>query len=832
MKKGDQTMEISDKKKSFQNKDHPYDQLEQQADKSIDIIKYIILALLMGGMIGLSLYDYRFFHSVIELAGVIVAFAMATIAFNTYHINENNWLIFIGIAQGFVAGFLILHIITFMEATYFFSYRYNISTQFWVVSNGIEYISLWICMRYLKRKIDFLKVFLSYMMISVIALLMLYYWKNIPESYVIGRGFTSFQYLIEYILLGISILALLLFRNNQMEIPTKIFKYMTRYFIAIFASQISLLFSHKIRDLSHLSGHIFKLMAVYCIYKALVESSLRKPYELLHQSNQKLFSEVLIRQKTEVELRKEKEELKGILDAVGDGIIVTGNTGQVIHSNNRFYEMLDVPQFLDKNNAMFLIQMAKDRVIDPDEYERTTIQIQKMPNECIDYLEMRDGRIIERVSKSLILDGVFYGKVWDHRDITEREKAAKALMESEEYHRKLIELLPDAVFLHKGKEPIAANTAALRLMNCNTMEDIKTKLMFNIHPDYQQQAIERLEKLTSMESTVDFVEAKFILHDGDVIDVEIGGTSFRQEDGMYIISVARDISERKKAENLQRTVVEKDKLLDEATEYDRLKTEFFSTISHELKTPLNVILGSVQLLRMKKDTNLACSCHPYLDKYTRIMMQNCYRLLKLINNLIDITRLDSGFMRLNTVNSDIVRIVEDITLSIADFVEMNEVTLVFDTELEEKIIACDGDKLERVMLNLLSNAMKFTPRGGRIEVMIYDKGDRVVISVKDTGIGIPSDKKNIIFERFRQVDASLRREREGSGIGLSLVKSLVELHGGRISVESALGEGSEFIIELPVVLVTREDSDEAEVAVTKEVNVERIHLEFSDIYSL
>ena len=825
-------MEDTEKKSSYIGYNDTYKWIEGHQAGNGKIFRQLPAALLLAGFIALSLYDYRLYHSVIELTGAVVAFTMATIAFNTYHINENNWLIFLGIAQGFAAIFFILHIITFMESNYYYVYHYNLSSQFWLIGSGMEYISLLICMRYLRRKINFNKVFISFLGISTALLLLVYRGNMIPESYINGIGFTAFQYMLEYLLLGISIFALLLFIMNQKEMSENISKYMIRYFLATHTAQITFLFSGEMGDITHLAGHIFKVTAVYCMYKALVESSLRKPYGLLHQTNQRLFSEVMIREKTEMELRKEKKELKGILDAVGDGIIVTHKDGTHIHSNNLFYKMFNLPYMFDTESCIGLVNISKRQLMDSDEFEKITKQIWNMPNEFTDYLETKDNRLIERVSRPLILDGVFYGKVWSHRDITEKVIAEQALRESERYHRRLIELLPDAVILHKGEEPIAANSAAFKLMNCTNVEDIKTHLFFNLHSDCKERAAERLAKLTAMETTVDFIEEKLILHDGTVIDVEIGGTSFRQEDGMYIISVVRDISERKKTERLQKTVIEKDRLLDEATEYDRLKTEFFSTISHELKTPLNVILGSVQLLKMRTSVNSDCAYGSSLDKYTRIMMQNCYRLLKLINNLIDITRLDSGFMRLNPVNSDIVRIVEDITLSIADFVETKGITLIFDTDIEEKIIACDGDKLERVMMNLLSNAIKFTPSGGQIEVVVHDSDDWVVITVKDTGIGIPQDKQDIIFERFRQVDGSLRREREGSGIGLSLVKSLVELHGGTVAVKSTVGKGSEFIIQLPTVLITREDNGEAEAAVAQEINVERIDIEFSDIYTL
>jgi len=211
------------------------------------------------------------------------------------------------------------------------------------------------------------------------------------------------------------------------------------------------------------------------------------------------------------------------------------------------------------------------------------------------------------------------------------------------------------------------------------------------------------------------------------------------------------------------------------------------------------------------------------------MMQNCYRLLRIINNLIDITRIDGGFLNLELRNHNIVSLVEEITLSVVEYTKSKNINLIFDTEIEEKIIACDADKIERVLLNLLSNAIKFSNSNGTIEVNIFDKQDYVAISVKDNGIGIPQEMKNKIFERFSQVDSSFTRRTEGSGIGLSLVKSLVELHKGKIEVKSEVNKGSEFIITLPVGIVEGECNNQI---ATNQPNVERLQIEFSDIYSL
>ncbi|NMM64642.1 HAMP domain-containing histidine kinase [Clostridium sp. P21] len=261
-------------------------------------------------------------------------------------------------------------------------------------------------------------------------------------------------------------------------------------------------------------------------------------------------------------------------------------------------------------------------------------------------------------------------------------------------------------------------------------------------------------------------------------------------------------------------------------EIDKLRTEFFANISHELRTPLNIIISALQVI---KSFNNCSYTKDRSFKYLKSIKQNSFRLLRLINNLIDLTKIDGGYFKIHPTNHNIVSIVEDITLSVAEYAENKSLTLTFDTNTEERIMSCDADKIERIMMNLISNAIKFTDPGGHIFISLLDKTDHVIISVKDTGIGIPKSDLDIIFERFRQVNKSSERNYVGSGIGLSLVKSLVELHGGNISVNSTYGEGTEFIINLPVTInpnstVSKEDTD------FSKNNIQKINIEFSDIY--
>jgi signal transduction histidine kinase len=267
-------------------------------------------------------------------------------------------------------------------------------------------------------------------------------------------------------------------------------------------------------------------------------------------------------------------------------------------------------------------------------------------------------------------------------------------------------------------------------------------------------------------------------------------------------------------------------LIQEIEKQNDLKSQFYTTISHELKTPLNIILGSIQLIDKMDKTNVE-RFYSRLNKYLGISKQNSYRLLRLINNLIDLNKIEGNHLMMKLNNGDIISTIEDITLSVAEYARMKKLDLIFDTELEEKIMAFDVEKIERIMLNLISNSIKFTNPGGVIEVNIYSRKDKIMISVKDTGIGIPIDMQKNVFNHFVQVDSTLQRKVEGSGIGLAIVKSLVELHGGCININSNYTEGSEFIIELPITLVEHEDT---EYALSSISNIEKINIEFSDIY--
>ena len=226
-------------------------------------------------------------------------------------------------------------------------------------------------------------------------------------------------------------------------------------------------------------------------------------------------------------------------------------------------------------------------------------------------------------------------------------------------------------------------------------------------------------------------------------------------------------------------------------EVDELKSRFFTNISHEFRTPLTLILGPVKQMieklnegKMKDDLG--------------IVHRNANKLLELVNQLLDISKLESGNMKLQTVPQNIVPLVKALALSFTSYAQRKTITLKFTSSEAEIVVYIDKDKIEKIITNILSNAFKFTPEGGTIEVAVRTDERNSNIIISDTGVGIPREKISKIFNRFYQVDGSHTREQEGTGIGLSLTKELVELHKGNIEIESEEGKGTTFTVCIPL----------------------------------
>lgn len=512
----------------------------------------------------------------------------------------------------------------------------------------------------------------------------------------------------------------------------------------------------------------------------------------------------------------------GILNATSTGVIIEKNNKIVAINNSAKSILGDSEQ--DNEIQSFLGKSLLDIVeIEPIRYKDKFIEEQHknlQDTNIVDKVLIRnDGsKIFCEITTMFLEENNESHYIYLIKNITKRIRMEKNLISNKNGYMKLLELLPIGVMIHTNNKFNSGNKAQGRILGVEDINSLNNKDIIDmIHEDSKQMYREMYYKTYTTGKNTDLQELKMIRKDGTVIEVEMVMMRLCYEGDKSVVMLTQEVTERKKAQI--------DKLkLQETLKYDRLKTEFISNVSHELKTPLNIILSTVQLLQY----NYKNCEDEQLIRYLNLTKINSYRLLRLINNLIDGTRIDVGNLKMNFSNYNIVKIVEDITMEAVEYVESKGLTITFDTDVEEKIIGVDKDNIERIMLNLLSNAVKFSKPKGKIEVQVVDEGEIVKIKVRDDGKGISKEDQEKIFDKFVQVEQLFTRTHEGSGIGLSLVKSIVENHGGSIYVASELGIGSEFTVELPNIL-SKNPIEFNNHTINQVSSTEKVKIEFSDI---
>lgn len=258
---------------------------------------------------------------------------------------------------------------------------------------------------------------------------------------------------------------------------------------------------------------------------------------------------------------------------------------------------------------------------------------------------------------------------------------------------------------------------------------------------------------------------------------------------------------------------------------ENMKSQYFANLSHEFKTPMNIIISTCQLIKSSHIND-----RKSFDKYISAMKQNSYRLSRLINNLIDARKIKSGYYNLNRGNYNIVSIIKDLAASMKEYVLSKERKFLLESSWDEIMVFCDPEMIERIMMNLISNAVKYTNKDNYIKINIDRDDNNVVITVSNNGVKLDKESAEIIFNRFVRADNVFSRRCEGSGIGLYIVKSLVKLHGGNIWVDVSEEGKTKFIFSIPIKNSNIESSDKNEVSSNILGKEERCNIEFSDIY--
>jgi PAS domain S-box-containing protein len=390
-------------------------------------------------------------------------------------------------------------------------------------------------------------------------------------------------------------------------------------------------------------------------------------------------------------------------------------------------------------------------------------------------------------------------------DITDRKRLEEELRVSEEKFSKAFLLSPDAISITRlvdGKF-VSVNAGVERLLGYPEAEVIgKTSKELNVWHDLGDR--DRLVECLKAEGKVENFEARYCTKDGQIRYGLMSNSIITLNGVEHILNVTRDITDQKHAaDELHRALVVADHLRTRAEAASVAKSGFLANMSHELRTPLTSIIGFSELLSDKRLGNLNDKQRGYVTEITGAG----HHLLGLISDILDLAKLESGKMDLKTTSVDLNQLMESAFTMVKQdaFKRGIKIALEIAEEFRRQNVWVDAVKLKQIVVNLLDNAIKFTPLGGEIKLEAQTRDHEIMISVSDSGVGIKPEDQERIFEEFEQVDSSRSRREQGTGLGLALARRLVELHGGHISVESeGDNKGSVFTFAIPLVLTCDE----------------------------
>lgn len=553
---------------------------------------------------------------------------------------------------------------------------------------------------------------------------------------------------------------------------------------------------------------IFLIITLFNVTESAVEKeNLKKEILKLKEENSKLKEE-------NIKLSEEFFKYKNVVENMTDGLIFLDKEGKVEFLNGAAEEFFYEPDKLD----------VLGQTLDNTRYydlNGNTLEINELPSaRALKGENITSMRVVsERPDKTIKTD-ISCNPLYDqHNEIVGAITSIRCLNDSLRVENCLKKQRDNFYNIINNLDLLICRFSYPDFKVIHYNKKVKEEIIYSNENTYSK----FLQIPCNDRETLDKEQKNNAMISGSNIKVVLSGKErYIETFYQYIFDVDGEIKEVIK---VGIDITDKVSHQQELEEILRTQEEFFSFIAHEFRTPLTVMSSTTQLLNLVYRKDLPEKVVGYIDKINLSTLQQ----LRLVNNLLDITRADAGYLNVNLRNYDIVSMSKAITESVRSFAVRKDINLEFTCNIDKKIIAVDDEKYERILLNLLSNAIKFTKNGKTVKVELESNDRFTNINVKDEGVGIPKEKQDVIFNRFGQVNNDLTRKSEGTGIGLCLVRLLINSMGGRIELTSQLGKGSTFTIILPNKVIST-DTKVVDMNLMDNRLVQTMDMEFSNIY--
>ncbi len=714
--------------------------MSNYSKKKQEYIELIIFSLILYGTYLTSFYSYLLFHTIAELFSIIIAGGIFVIAWNSRKNIDNSFFLVVGISFLYVGIIDLLHTLAYTGMNIFVEYDTNLPASLWIAARYLQAFSFLCATLVINRRIKINYLHIGYTIITII-LLFLIFMGLFPICYIEGSGLTPFKIISEYIIDLILFITILVMYKYRVNFEKKIFIFIISSIIATMIAEIAFTFYVNVYGLSNLIGHIFKIIACFLLYKAIIEIGLKNPFNLLFKK-----------------LKDSEFAYRMLYEDAPNAYFSIGTDKSILRWNKYAEKLLGYTKDeLSKLNVLDLYANTENGLVKAKYVFNRFLKGENIRDEELQMKHKNGKSIWISLSVRPVLDPK--GNVIESRsmviDISERKKAEEIIYNLAKFPSEN----PYPVLRVSKKGVIYSNKAGEDVFNIKKNAPIPLLLRNEVKNVLSE------NKIATVEKSIDNKIYLFVI-------TPVEGVN-------YVNIYGLDTTDRKQAE--------------------RRLEQLVSTVSHELRTPITVLLMSLDYLKNHKET----ITQEVEERLMEGISRNITLLNKLAEDILMISRIDEKRLELDWFEYSPLEVINEILTLMKPIAKNKNITL--EVDIDENIhLMGDPKRIDQIFRILIDNAIKYSEPESKIEIKGIDnyvgnynrnheKG--ILFQFKDYGRGIPKKDLPHLFERFFRSDQV--KEISGTGLGLSIAKELTQLHKGEIFVESEFGKGSTFFVFLP-----------------------------------